>query len=164
MLTATNLIVFAAMLVGTVGIVLPILPGLFIVWGSTLVWALERADRAGWIVFGVATAAYAVGLVSQYLIPGKRMRSAGVATSTLVLALVVGVIGLFVIPIIGAPIGFVGAIYVVERIKNRDGARAWSATKTALRAVALSMGIELLAAMTIIATWAIGVWVTRPVA
>lgn len=162
MISLTNALVLLAMIVGTVGIVVPVLPGLVIVWGATLVWAILVQTTAGWVVLGVATVAYVIGLVAQFLIPGRRMKATGVESRVLALALVVAVVGLFVIPGIGAPIGFVGAIYLLERLKHRDHARAWRATRQALHAVMLNIGIELLTALTIITIWAIGVFLTRP--
>src|SRR5690349_10520960 len=141
------------MLVGTVGVVVPVLPGLFVVWGATLVWALERQDGPGWLVLGIATLAYAVGLVAQYLLPGRRMRSAGVGGWIVAVALGVSVVGFFVVPVVGAPLGFVLAIYLLERVKHREHAAAWRATTQAMRAVALNIGIELATAFAIIATW-----------
>lgn len=162
MITATNVLVLLAMLVGTVGIVVPVLPGLFVVWAATLVWAFERQDGPGWLVLGIATVAYAVGLVSQYVVPGRRMRSAGVEGGIVAAALAVAVVGFFVVPVIGAPIGFVLAVYLLERVKHREHAAARRATLEAVRAVALNIGIELATAFTIIATWAVAVYVTRP--
>ena len=44
---------------------------------------------------------------------------------------------------------------------SRDRATAWASTKAALRAVFLSMGIELLAALAIAVTWVVGVLLSR---
>ena len=162
MITATNVIVLLAMLVGTVGIVVPVLPGLLLVWGATLVWAFERQDGPGWLVFGIATLLYAVGLVAQYLVPGRRMKTAGVDGVIVAVALVVAVVGFFVVPVVGGPLGFVLTIYVLELAKHRGHAPAWHATTQAIRAVALNIGIELVTAFAMIATWALGVYATRP--
>jgi uncharacterized protein len=161
-ITATNVIVLLAMLVGTVGIVVPVLPGLLVVWGATLVWAFERQDGPGWLVFAIATLLYAVGLVSQYLVPGRRMRTAGVEGGVVAVALAVAVVGFFVVPVVGAPLGFVLAVYLLERVKHREHVAARRATLEAIRAVALNIGIELVTAFAIIATWAVAVYVTRP--
>ena len=70
----------------------------------------------------------------------------------MVLAVAVSIVGLFVIPVVGAPIGFVATIYIAERL--RVGAeQAWPATKTALGAVAASIGIELAAGIVVAAIW-----------
>lgn len=162
MITPTNVLVLAAMIVGTVGIVVPVLPGLFIVWAAVLVWSSELQTSASWVVLAVATGVYAAGLVGKYLFPGRRMRAAGVPTWIVGVALAVAVVGLFVIPVVGAPLGFVGAIYLLERFQHEGRAQAWAATRQALRAVAMTIGIELVTALAVIATWAFGVWATRP--
>lgn len=161
MITGTNVLVLLAMLVGTVGIIVPVLPGLFLVWAAFVVWAFEQQTTGGWVALGVATVLYAAGVVSQYLFPGRRMKAAGVETWIVAVALAVAVVGLFVVPVVGAPIGFVGAIYLLERVKRREHGGAWVATKHALRAVALNIGIELLTALAMVTTWAVAVWVGR---
>lgn len=113
-------------------------------------------------MLGIATGLYAVGLLSQYLFPGRRMKAAGVSTATLVISLVVAVVGFFVIPVVGAPIGFVAAIFLLEWLRRRDGGRAREATGRALRAVTLSVGIELLTGLGIMTTWGVGVWLAQP--
>lgn len=162
MLTGTNVVVALMMVVGTVGVVLPILPGLLIVWAATLLWAVEVGSSTGWIVLGITSALYAGGLVTQYLVPGRRLRAAGVATPTLVVALLVAGVGFFVVPVVGGPLGFVAGIYLVEQLRYREHPRAWRATGQAVRAVMLSMGIELLTALAIMTTWLVAVWVSRP--
>src|SRR6478672_2986673 len=116
------------MIVGTVGIVVPVLPGLIVVWGATLVWAFERQDGPGWLVLGITTLLYAAGIVAQYLLPGRRMKTAGVESGIVAVALVVAVVGFFVVPVVGGPLGFVLAIYVLERIKRREHAGPWAST------------------------------------
>ena len=123
MITATNVLVLLAMVVGTVGIVVPVLPGLIVVWGATLVWAFERQDGPGWLVLGIATLLYAVGLVAKYVLPGRRMKTAGVDGVVVAVALAVAVVGFFVVPVVGAPLGFVLAVYVLELVKHREHAR-----------------------------------------
>ena len=50
-------------LAGLVGVVVPVLPALPLVWGGVLVWALGRHDALGWATVGIATVLSAVGLV-----------------------------------------------------------------------------------------------------
>lgn len=161
MLTAPNVLIALVMLVGILGIVVPVLPGLLLVWAGALIWAIEQQTTTGWVVLGVATVAYAAGLAGQYLVPGRRLRAAGVGSWTLLLALGAGVVGFFLIPVLGGPLGFVGAVYGIERLRVRESGRAWAATKHALRAVMLNIGIELATALAIMTTWLVGVYVSR---
>ena len=67
---------------------------------------------------------YAVTLLLQFLIPGRRMKREGVGGMTLALGVVGAIIGLFVIPGIGLPIGFVAGIFAAEYVRFRDLDRA----------------------------------------
>ena len=55
------------------------------------------------------------------------------------------------IPVVGAIVGFVLGIFVVELGRSRDRAQAWTRTKHALVAVLHSMGIELAAGLVVAA-------------
>lgn len=66
------------------------------------------------------------------------------------------IVGFFVVPVVGLFIGFVLGIYASEH--QRVGARmAWPSTKAALRAVGVSMLVELTSALLATALWIIGV-------
>ncbi|GAB4076531.1 DUF456 domain-containing protein [Nostocoides australiense] len=146
---------------GILGIIVPVIPGLLIAVLGVLIWALDLGTTTGWVVFGICLAIYAAGLAMQFLLPGRRMKAAGIGTSTLLLGALLGIIGFFVIPVIGGPLGFVLGIYLVEMGQSRDRAQAWAQTKVALRGVLHSMGIELIAGMSVLTTWIVGVLITR---
>jgi len=68
-------------------------------------------------------------------------------------------VGFFVIPVVGLLVGFVLGVYLSEL--QRVGRRgAWPATKAAVKAVGLSMLIELTAAMAAAAVWLAGALAT----
>lgn len=145
------------MLVGMVGIVVPVLPGLLLVAASTAVWAGLHHDGRAWVVVGVCAVVYLVGLVVRYLVPGRRLRGAGVGSWTLALAVVVALVAGVVLPLVGAPVGFVATIFLVEAARYRDTGRAWRVTRSALTAVGVSALVELTAAWVIAGTWGVGV-------
>lgn len=152
-----TVIVCLVMLVGLIGIVVPLLPGLLLIWGAVLIWASEVQTPAGWVVLGVATALAVLGSLLQYLLPGRRMAKAGVQTSSTLSGAALGLIGFFVVPGVGIFLGFALGIYLAERIKLGTHAEALPATKQALKAIALSVGIELLTGLAVITTWVVGV-------
>jgi uncharacterized protein YqgC (DUF456 family) len=145
------------MLVGLIGIAVPVLPGLLVVWGAVLLWATEARTTGAWVVLGIATTLALTGFLLQYLLPGRRMTKAGVTTSSTLAGTALAVVGFFVIPVVGAFLGFPLGIYLAERVKLGTHAGAWSSTTHALKAVGLSMGIELLTGLAIAGTWVIAV-------
>ena len=154
--TLTTLLVGIAIAVGIAGIVVPVLPGTLLVLGAILVWTLEVGTDTAWIVFGVATTFLVVGTIVKYAVPGRRLRATGVPTSTLAVGAALGVVGFFVVPVVGLPLGFVLGVYLAER-RRLGSEQAWPSTRQALRAVGLSILIELVAAMLAAATWVVGV-------
>ena len=148
------------LVVGTIGIVVPVLPGLLIVLGAVLLWAIGTGGTTAWIIFGIAAVVWVVGVVAQFLIPGRKLKTQGIGLGTLTLAVIAAIIGFFVIPVVGAFVGFVLAIYLVEMTRSRDSSAAWTRTKQALRAILHSMGIELITAFAISVLFVVGVLIT----
>ncbi|MGO4444320.1 DUF456 domain-containing protein [Mycobacterium sp. 2YAF39] len=150
-----------AIAVGIIGIVVPLLPGTLLVFAAIAVWAVVEHSVTGWVTLGVVTALLGASMLIKYTWPVKRMRAADVRTRSLVAGGVLGIIGFFVIPVIGLVIGFVLGIYLAEWATRGDQRLAWTSTKHALKGVALSMGVELAGALLATVAWVLGVYVTE---
>lgn len=161
MSAAGIVLVAVAIAVGIIGIVVPLLPGTLLVFGAIVVWAVVENSITGWVTLGVVTALLGVATFIKYTWPMKRMRAADVRTRSLVAGAVVGIIGFFVIPVIGLVIGFVLGVYVAELATRNDQRLAWTSTKHAVKGVALSMGVELAGALFAAVGWVIGVCLTQ---
>lgn len=158
-MTLTEVAVGIVILIGLAGIIVPVLPGSILVLGAIVAWALEVGGTTAWIVVAVATTFLVVGTIVKYLIPGKQMKAEGIPNSTLWIGALFAIVGFFVIPVIGMLVGFVVGVYVAER--QRVGADdAWPSTKSALKAVGISILIELAAALLATGTWIVGVVLT----
>lgn len=158
-MTAVEVLVALAIAVGLVGVVAPVVPGALLVWAAILVWGIDVRTATGWGVVVVATALIAGGQVVKYTVPGKQLRSRGVPNRSLVIGGLVAIVGFFVVPIVGLFIGFVLGVYASEL--QRVGAQmAWPSTKAALRAVGVSMLLELTTVLLATAAWMIGVIAT----
>jgi uncharacterized protein YqgC (DUF456 family) len=157
--TGTEALVGLAVLVGLVGIVVPVLPGSMLILGAVLVWSLQVGSATAWVVFAVVATLLVTGGVVKYAVPGRRLKSTGVPQRTLLLGGVLGVVGFFVVPVIGLFLGFVLGVYLAE-LQRVGHAAAWPSTKHALRAVGVSMLIELAAGALAAAAWFVGVIVT----
>ena len=159
MTTTGILLVGLAIAVGLVGILVPLLPGSLLVWAAVAVWAAAERSTESWAVLGVVTALLGAGILVKYLWPVKRMRTADVSGRTLAAGAGLGIVGFFVIPIAGLLVGFVAGVYLAELVHRRDQRRAWASTVHAVKGVALSVGVELAAALL-----ATGVWVAAVLA
>jgi hypothetical protein len=70
-----------------------------------------------------------------------------------------GIVGFFVIPVVGLVIGFVLGVYLAEH-RRVGPAAAWPSTREALRAVGVSILIELAAGVVAALAWVAGVVAT----
>lgn len=147
-------IVALAIAVGIAGVVIPVLPGALLVWAAIAVWALVVGSTTGWAALTVATLLIGGGQVVKLLVPGRRLRDAGVPRQSIIAGLVAAGVGFFVIPIVGFFVGFPIGVYLEERRRLPGHSSAWRSTREALRAMGLSIVIEL--ASTVLAA---GVWV-----
>jgi uncharacterized protein YqgC (DUF456 family) len=143
--------------IGLVCIVVPVLPGGLVVFLAITVWALVVQSTAAWVVLGIAAALFLAAEIIKYVWPMRRMRRADVATRSLVVGGILGVIGFFVIPVLGLALGFVLGVYLAELTARGDRRRAWASTVHAVKGVALAMGVELTAALLSTVAWLVGV-------
>jgi uncharacterized protein YqgC (DUF456 family) len=154
--TTVNVIAGIAMVVGVLGVVIPVLPGLLLCWGAVLLWSLLGDAGSGrWAVLALATVIALAGTVVKYLWPGKRLKSTGVPTTSLLAGGVLGLIGFFVIPLVGLVLGFILGVFLAEQLRLGSG-QAWPSTKRALAAVGLSLLVEFTAALGVAVVWLFG--------
>jgi uncharacterized protein YqgC (DUF456 family) len=147
------IVVGLAIATGIVGIVVPVLPGALLAWAAIAVWALAVGGTTAWAVLGVATLAIGGAQVVKVLVPGRRLRDAGVPRRSIIAGLVIAVVGFFVIPVVGFFIGFPLGVYLQERWRLGRHADAWHSTREALRAMGLSILIELTATVLAAGAW-----------
>jgi uncharacterized protein YqgC (DUF456 family) len=154
---ALDLLCLLGVVVGIVGVVVPLLPGLLLCWASVLVWALlADAGWGRWLVLGLCTLWVLLGTVAKYAWPGRRLKQAGIPTRTLLAGVVVGLLGMVFIPVVGLLIGFVLGVWLAEWARLGDTATAWPSTRAALLGAGLSVLIELTAATLALGTLIVG--------
>jgi len=153
-------LVGAAVVVGLAGVVVPVLPGLLLVWVATGIWAVVEGGTVGFVFLAASTAVVVASQLVKYLVPGRQLRRAGVPTRTLVIGGAVGVVGFFVLPLVGLPLGFVAGVYLAERVRLGEHATARAATVQAIKAVGVSILIELAAGLLVGTGWVTAVAVS----
>ncbi|ASR04825.1 DUF456 domain-containing protein [Gordonia rubripertincta] len=153
-----ELLVAAVIFVGLIGIVVPILPGTLLIAGALLVWAIVVGGWA-WSVFAAAMLALVVGEVIKYLVAGKSLRTDGIPNRTVVVGGLVGIVGFFVVPVIGLLLGFVVGAVAAELVRTQSLELAWRGAVAALKAAAKTIGIELLFALVATSIWTGGAFV-----
>lgn len=151
--SVATFLVGVAIFVGIVGIVIPILPGAILSLAAILVWALVEQSPTGWIVLSAAVVLIGASQVVKYIVPERRLRESGVPRRSILIGVLLGIVGFFVIPVVGMFIGFPLGVYASERQRLGAHAHAWTSTKHALRATGLSILIELIGTSLAAAVW-----------
>jgi uncharacterized protein YqgC (DUF456 family) len=157
MQTGVTVLAGIAIFVGIVGIVVPILPGAILSLAAILVWAIVEHTATGWVVFAICTVLIGASQVVKYVVPERRLREAGVPRRSMFFGVVLGIVGFFVIPVVGMFVGFPIGVYLSELQRQRTHAAAWTSTKHALRETGVSMLIELAGTSLAAAVWLIAV-------
>lgn len=130
-----QVLTLAVMLVGLVGLIVPIFPGLTVMWLATLVYAIVQAFKAqmtwvDWTLFGVITLLMIAGNVVDNIIIAKKMLDVKIPWSSIFLSYAAGILAsFFFTPLIGllaAPL----ALFAAEYLRLKDRRQAFLATKT----------------------------------
>jgi uncharacterized protein YqgC (DUF456 family) len=139
---------------GVIGTVLPVLPGSILIAGAVVVWAAVEGSLTSWVTAAGCLAVLLLGHGLTVLIPGRRMTASGIPLRTLIAGGLLGIAGLFVVPLVGLPLGFVLGVYLAELVRLRTQAAAWASTVEAMKGTGLSLLIGLAAAVLATALWA----------
>jgi uncharacterized protein YqgC (DUF456 family) len=149
-----TIVAVVAVVVGLLGILVPVLPGLILCWAGVLLWALlGDAGPGRWAVLALATVFAGAGTIIKYVLPGRNLKRAGVPNLSLFVGGVLGLVGFFVVPVVGLVLGFILGVWLAEQLRLKDAGAAWRSTKHALKATGLSMLIELAAGLLLAATF-----------
>lgn len=106
-------------------------------------------------------AAVVISQIFKYTLPGRRIVGGGVPRSAIIAGALLGIVGFLLVPVIGLFLGFVLGIHGAERRRLGTRRAARASTRSALRAVGLSVLIELCGALVAAGVWLVGVLFTR---
>jgi uncharacterized protein YqgC (DUF456 family) len=158
--TATLFVLF----VGLAGLLIPVFPGLTVMWLGTLVYALiqNAADNMtawDWFLFAFITFLMLVGNIVDNIIIAKKMRDTFIPWSSILLAFAAGiVVSIFFTPLIGlvaAPAGLFLA--ELRRLKNRE--EALKSTRAYMVGWGWALGARFIIGITMIGSWMLWAWI-----
>jgi uncharacterized protein YqgC (DUF456 family) len=149
----------ALIAVGIAGVVVPILPGSILIIVSLLTWALPVASTEGWVVFAIGTVLAGAGLGAGVVLTGRTLKQRRIPGRSVTIGVLLGVVGMFVIPVVGLFVGFALGLFASEYARQRDARAAVTSSLHALKATGLGILAELALACLAGTTWVIGVWV-----
>lgn len=153
-----------ALLVGLVGLIVPVFPGLTVMWLGTLVYtllqnALGQMTSWDWFLFSIITVLMAIGNVADNLIIARKMREKYVPWSSILWGFAAGIVAsLFFTPVIGliaAPVG----LFVAENMRLKDRNAAMESTKAYMIGWGWSFGVRFFIGLVMTGLWMLSAWV-----
>lgn len=152
--TVVTVLVAAAMVIGVAGTILPVVPGLWLIWAAGVVYGIATGFGViGWVALGVMSVLAIGGSLVAVVLPQRRAMRVGVPLWGQALAAVLAVIGLFVIPFIGAMVGFVIGILIASLSETGDVRTAIPVAVATLRTMLVASAIQFACGVAMFVTW-----------
>lgn len=151
------------LLVGLFGLIIPVFPGLTVMWLATLAYALlqlaaNQMTGWDWFAFVIITLLMLGGNIIDNIIIARKMRDQFIPWSSILLAFAAGIVAsIFFTPLIGlvaAPLG----LFLAElaRLKNRDD--AWKSTKAYMIGWSWAFAARFIIGIIMIGSWMLWAW------
>jgi len=152
------------LLVGLFGLIVPVFPGLTIMWLAALVYALIQNARGqmngwDWFLLAVMTLLMIAGNIVDNVIIAAKMRDKYIPWSSILLAFAASIVAsIFLTPVIGviaAPV----ALLVIEYVRLRDRQKAFDSTKTYVIGAGWAFLARFAVGLLMIGVWMFWAWV-----
>jgi uncharacterized protein YqgC (DUF456 family) len=151
------------MLVGLVGLVIPIFPGLTVMWFATLIYALVQGSNQSmnwfdWVLFAIITLLMIFGNIVDNIIIAQRVREKLVPWRSIIVGYLAGIVAsIFFTPLIGiaaAPLGLFGAEY----LRLRDHHVAFASTRAWMTGWGVTIAVRIAIGVVMIGLWMLWAW------
>jgi uncharacterized protein YqgC (DUF456 family) len=157
---------YALVILGVIGVILPLVPGPLLIWLGALVWAWgDGFERINWVVLAILGVLALLAWASELLFTTALSRHTGVSWKAIGGAIVGGLAGgllLTGIPVVGtiggALVGAMLGALVVEWFDKRNLRRALRATWAYLIGSLAASALEILIAVVMVIIFFWRVW------
>jgi len=125
------------MVVGLFGLIVPIFPGITVIWLAALGYGVITGfSTLGWVLFAVITILLIVGVTIDNVLMGAKARKEGAAWSSLALGMLAGILGTIFFP----PVGGIIAAPLVVLLLEYNRQRNFNKALASLRGLAIGWG------------------------
>jgi uncharacterized protein len=158
--TLTNsvvlLLVFSTMIVSWLGLVIPIFPGLNIIWVAALGWGIYVGlGWPGWLYLVILTILMVVGNLSDNVFISGKARISGASWWSIIVGNIAGIAGAILLPPLGGLLFAVLGVLIVELIRHRDWKKAWGTSKQMFYGFGWAIAVRMAVGALMIGLWAI---------
>jgi uncharacterized protein YqgC (DUF456 family) len=153
-------VTIVVMLVGQ--LVIPILPGLVIIWVAALGYGLVAGfGVVGWIMAALITILMLVGSVVDNVLMGTTAHKEGAPWWAVLLAMLAAILGSFLIPIpiLGGILSALLVLFGIEWLRRKDWHKALASMKGMLVGWGWAFIFRFIIGLVMIGLWLIWAWV-----
>ncbi len=148
-------LIVVLMLLGLIGIIVPMLPGVFLIWLGVAVYVWQNGfDVISAPLFLFISVLVLFAGTSDLWLPYFGAAKHGAAKRSYLLSTVGAIVGSFLLPIIGTIIGFVLGLFVGEYWKHGDADTAVSVSWGGLKGWGIATFIQFVAGVLVIIVFA----------
>jgi len=142
-------------------LVIPILPGLVIIWVAALGYGIAAGFGVlGWIMFAIITLLMLAGSILDNVMMSTQAHKEGAPWWVVLLAMASAIVGSFVIPIpiIGGILAALLVLFLVEWIRLRNARRALASMRGMLIGCGWAFVFRFIIGLVMIGLWLIWAW------
>jgi len=140
-----------------IGTVYPVVPGSLLAIVTLIVWAWVVGSAVSWTAALIGVVIAAVGWSASAVLTGRKLKQQQIPKRSIAVAVVCGVAGVFLIPVIGLFVGFGVGLLVSEYVRHRDVRAALDSSVQTLKATGLGILVEFGMVCLAASVWTIGV-------
>jgi uncharacterized protein YqgC (DUF456 family) len=134
---AIFVITLILMLVGLFGLVVPIFPGIIVIWLAALGYGVVTGfTTLGWLLFVVLTVLMITGATIDNVLMSTKAHKEGASWLSIVLGMLAGILGTIFFPPFGGLIAAPLVVWLLEYLRQRDVRKALAS----LRGLAIGWG------------------------
>jgi len=149
----------AVVLLGLFGLIVPIFPGLLVIWLGVLGYAIVVGFQpVGIGLFILITLFMLFGMIVDNLLMGAGARKGGASWLSILVALIAGVVGTLVFPPFGGIVAAPLAVFLLEFIRRRDVLKGWEALRGLAAGWGLSFVAQFIIGLAMMGLWWIWAW------
>jgi uncharacterized protein YqgC (DUF456 family) len=147
--------IIVLMLLGMIGIIVPILPGIFLIWLGVALYVWQTGFEVISIsMFLLMSILVLFAGTSDLWLPYFGAKKSGAAKRSYLLSTIGALVGSFIVPIIGTVVGFVLGLFIGEYWKHQNADTAVSVSWGGLKGWGIATLIQLVAGVWIIGLFA----------
>ncbi len=142
-------------------LVIPILPGLVIIWVAALGYGIAAGFGAlGWSMFTLISLLMVGGSVLDNVLMGAKAHKEGAPWWVVLIALVSVILGNFIIPIpiIGGILAALLVLFLIEWLRLKDARKALSSMRGMLVGCGWAVVFRVIIGLVMIGLWLIWAW------